>query len=54
MKLQIFIKRFFETRKHFEKRVNKFLQTISNVINVDKMYYKYAYLVYYNEDVDKK
>jgi len=47
MKLKIFIKRFFESRRHFEKRLNKFLESGIEVSNVDRTFSILTYSVYY-------
>ena len=47
MKLKIFIKRFFESRRHFEKRLNKFLESGIEISNVERTYSILTYSVYY-------
>lgn len=50
MKTKIFIKKFFETRKHFEKRINKFFNSEIQVVNIDRSFNIPTYIVYYNEN----
>lgn len=47
MKLKIFIKRFFEGRRHFENRINKFLESGITITNVDRTFSILTYSVYY-------
>ena len=49
MKLKIFIKHFFETRTHFENRLNKFLENSIKVSRIDRGYGVTTFSVYYEE-----